>query len=379
MKRRIFGLGMPVVLLALGLVFAGCSNPSGGGGGGPAKYTVTFAVNGGTLASGDLEQEVEDGKTAAAPTVTPPANKEADGWDSSVASIASPASPITADVTFTAKWKDKAAAKYAVTFAVNGGTLASGDLEQEVESGKTAAIPTVTPPANKEADGWDSSVAAIASPASPITADVTFTAKWKDVNPFIGVWVDYKEALHYKFADTGGTKVYSTATGNTFNAVGTYEYDTTELTLRPTGGSPIIKKYEITDSLLTLNKDETDPGWYTKNPETGGGFNGDAGVAPIGGMWQSDSGSTLGFNNAGEFFRPNGTKSRDNKVWWDVHGTYDYNSTRKELTLRRNGIVNGQILPEIYTAVTFKTADQVMDLTDSNGTIITFNKRDGDL
>jgi hypothetical protein len=91
----------------LGLVFAGCSNPSGGSGGGPAKYTVTFAENGGTITSGQAVQEVEDGKTAAIPTITPPANKEADGWDSSVASIASPASPITADVTFTAKWKDK--------------------------------------------------------------------------------------------------------------------------------------------------------------------------------------------------------------------------------------------------------------------------------
>jgi hypothetical protein len=72
------------------------------------KYTVTFELDGGTLEKGEVKQEIEENKLATAPTVTPPTDKEADGWTSSVTSISTPSSPITANVTFTAKWKAKA-------------------------------------------------------------------------------------------------------------------------------------------------------------------------------------------------------------------------------------------------------------------------------
>jgi hypothetical protein len=128
---------------------------------------------------------------------------------------------------------------------------------------------------------------------------------------------------------------------------------------------------------LILDKGVIREAWYTKNPETGGGFNGTVGAAPIGGMWQNiaDSGDTPGFNSDGEYFITSGEKNRDNKSWWDVYGTYEYNVARKELTLRHNGI-DGQTSSEIYT-VEFTTADQVMKLTEADGvTITTFNKRD---
>jgi hypothetical protein len=108
MKKGCLFMGMLAIALAFGLILAGCPTDGGGDdGGGPAKHTVTFDPNGGTISSGQVVQEVEEGKYAAIPTITPPANKDADGWNSSAASIASPASPITANVTFTAKWKDK--------------------------------------------------------------------------------------------------------------------------------------------------------------------------------------------------------------------------------------------------------------------------------
>ncbi|MDR1220638.1 MAG: hypothetical protein LBK73_13645 [Treponema sp.] len=105
MKRKLFFTGTLCLAVAFGLalVIAGCDS----GGGEPTKYTVTFDLNGGTLTSGLRVQEVEEKKYAAIPGVTPPAGKEADGWTSSVASLSSPDSPITADVTFTAKWKNK--------------------------------------------------------------------------------------------------------------------------------------------------------------------------------------------------------------------------------------------------------------------------------
>ncbi|MDR1325972.1 MAG: fibronectin type III domain-containing protein [Treponema sp.] len=112
-------LRMFVTVLALGLVLLGC--PTEEESSGPAKYKVTFDVNGGALTSGALTQDVEDGKTAAVPVVAPPAGKEADGWISSVALIASPASPITADVTFTARWKDPAPVSDAPVVTVTPG------------------------------------------------------------------------------------------------------------------------------------------------------------------------------------------------------------------------------------------------------------------
>jgi hypothetical protein len=106
MREKLFLAGMLGIILAFGIVSVGCDN-SGGGDSGPKKYTVTFEFNGGTLTSGQATQEIEENKTASVPAVTPPADKEADGWTSSVPAIAVPTSPITADVTFTAKWKDK--------------------------------------------------------------------------------------------------------------------------------------------------------------------------------------------------------------------------------------------------------------------------------
>jgi hypothetical protein len=109
MKGKKFLTGILGVMLVFGLtLFVGCPADDGGDSG-PAKYTVTFDPNGGTI-TGSATQEVEEGKTAVVPAVTAPAGKEANGWASSVPAIPSPYSPITANVVFTAQWKDSAPA-----------------------------------------------------------------------------------------------------------------------------------------------------------------------------------------------------------------------------------------------------------------------------
>jgi hypothetical protein len=109
MKKKLFLMGILNLALVFGvaLLATGCGD-SDSGGDGAKKYTVTFDLNGGTRVSGQLVQEIEEKKLATAPTVTPPTGKEANGWTSSVTAIPDPDSPITANVTFTAKWKDKA-------------------------------------------------------------------------------------------------------------------------------------------------------------------------------------------------------------------------------------------------------------------------------
>ena len=50
--------------------------------------------------------------------------------------------------------------------------------------------------------------------------------------------------------------MYYTAANATFSPIGTYEYTGTELTLRPEGGTAKIVSYEITKSLLILEKEK---------------------------------------------------------------------------------------------------------------------------
>jgi hypothetical protein len=149
------------------------------------------------------------------------------------------------------------------------------------------------------------------------------------------------------------------------------------LNLYPTNGSPVAKSYEIKGSWLVFDKGRDGETWYTKNPETGGGFNGDLAQGALGGMWQNivNDTDTFGFNNDGEFFITSGLKNRDGKFWWNVMGEYEYNSTRQVLNLYWNGS-GDTIIPDNYT-VKFTVGDTVMELTEEYDKSITiFNKRD---
>jgi uncharacterized repeat protein (TIGR02543 family) len=191
--------------------------------------------------------------------------------------------------------------------------------------------------------------------ATAVAANITVYAKWAQANPFLGgIWLDWDSVLNYKFTEVSGTNIYSTAVITTFNVAGTYTYNTDakEITLRPDGGAPIIKTYEITGSLLLLEKGKAGEAWLTKNSETGGGFNGDPAPAPLGGMWQNTDPAypddCLGFNNDDEYFLRDVQKNGEGKYWWSVVGSYEYDAGQKELILRHNGI-DGQIKTSVYT------------------------------
>ncbi len=121
------------------------------------KHTVTFDLNGGTLISGELTQEVEDGKAAEAPEAEN-GNLEL-SWDKDF-------SDVTEDLTVTAQWNKP---HYTVTFDLNGGTLISGELTQSVEEGSAAAEPKAEN--GKLLLSWDKDF-------SSVTEDLTVTARW---------------------------------------------------------------------------------------------------------------------------------------------------------------------------------------------------------
>ncbi|MHB9292155.1 hypothetical protein Holit_01244 [Hollandina sp. SP2] len=351
----------------------------------PPEYTVTFDRNdGGTTAS--TTKKVKENETVDALPDNP---TRTDGYvfaswntakDGSGTSFTA-ATKVTDDITVYAQWTPTGTVPggtYTVTFDSDGGSAVTA---QNVNAGANiATLPANPTKAGYEFDGWyteKNGGGAQFTAATTVTANITVYAKWKVADPFIGgIWLDRSVSVHYKFADISGEKVYSTATGTTFNPIGTYEYTATELTLRPTTGSPQMFSYEIDKSLLYLNKGQTGQKRYTKNPETGGGFNGALGPAPLGGMWQNTAETEIfGFNNDGEYFETS-IKNRDGKYWWDVYGTYEYNAARNELILRSYGYAGETSGSTIYT-VEFITANQVMNLTRPDGVTIRYNKRDG--
>lgn len=140
-----------------------------------AKFTVTFkdssAYEGDTAKDDDV-QTVYTGEKATAPSWTK--ENYTLSWTSSVEGLATD-SAITSDVTFTAVWTENA--KHTVTFkdsAVDGFDTQT-DVTQTVYEGKTATVPSWTKGSYNLT--WDSSVSGL-TPASKITADVTFTAVW---------------------------------------------------------------------------------------------------------------------------------------------------------------------------------------------------------
>jgi hypothetical protein len=264
---------------------------------------------------------------------------------------------------------------------------------QTVNEGSSITLPgagSLIAPAGKEFAGWRAGdVTYAAGNAYTVRGNITLVAQWNTpgqnaINPFIGgIWLDWDGIVNYKFTEANGEKIYSTARTTVFNIAGTYSIDTDrkELVLRPEGGTPIVKSYEITGSLLVLEKGKAGEAWLTKNPETGGGFNGGFGAAPLGGMWQNiiDPEDTLGFNDNGEYLLTDIQKNRDGRYWWSVVGTYEYNAARNELVLRHNGIWRDLELDYRSTIyhVEFTTANQVLKLTESDGITETiFNKRD---
>ena len=200
-------------------------------------------------------------------------------------------------------------------------------------------------------------------------------------NPLVGVWIDWEGVQNIK-ASADMSYSYSTSTKYNFAIQGDYEINTTrkEVTMRPDPGKGNVQvwSYELQKSLLILKSGGVEK-WYTKNPETGGGFNGSKSGNILVGMWENvdNSNDCLAFNGDAEWFQAwydydNNLvqKNRDGKIWWNVCGEYQYDSNRKELTLRDSDGSN----PAIYTVEQPRT-NQIR-LKEQDGSETTFERRD---
>ncbi|MCH2209087.1 MAG: InlB B-repeat-containing protein, partial [Lentisphaerales bacterium] len=128
----------------------------------PVTYTVNFALNGGTLSSGDLEQTVQQSSDAIAPIVTPPIGYSFVGWDADFSNI-------TENLTVTAQYQINS---YTVTFEPAPGNYISGELTQVINHGSGAIAPVVVPPTGYTFTGWDTDI-------SNIVSDITITAQYQ--------------------------------------------------------------------------------------------------------------------------------------------------------------------------------------------------------
>ena len=138
----------------------------------PVYYTVNFVVDAekGT-ATGALSQQIESGKGAVAPTVKAKDGWEFTGWDKTF-------NKVTTDLTVTARFSavepDPDPVYYTVNFVVDAekGT-ATGELSQQVLSGKGAVAPTVNAKDGWEFTGWDKSFSKV---TANLTVNATFSA-----------------------------------------------------------------------------------------------------------------------------------------------------------------------------------------------------------
>lgn len=156
MRKRFLLIFLVLVLL---LTLCACASRA------PAVYEVRFELNGGTLVSGQLLQQIEEGGAAEAPTV----EREGyvfDGWNEKLDAI-------SANTVAVAQWvkAEAAPAVYEVRFELNGGTLVSGHLLQQIEEGGAAEPPEV------ERDGY--AFVGWSEELSPITGNTIAAAMWE--------------------------------------------------------------------------------------------------------------------------------------------------------------------------------------------------------
>ena len=153
MKKRTSWIALVLILALCAGLLSGCSAKT-------PEYTVTFDLNGGTLVSGELEQKVLEGESAAVPEAEN--GRMILSWDGSWENV-------TSDRTIRAKWTKQT---FEVEFDLNGGTLLSGELKQTVEDGDDAEPPTAEFGRRELSWGED---------WKDVTSDRTVKAEWNKV------------------------------------------------------------------------------------------------------------------------------------------------------------------------------------------------------
>ena len=153
--RKLLSVSLALLLL---LSIAGCAAKAPE----PVYYAVRYELNGGTLVSGDLMQTVKEGGRATPPVV----EREGyvfDHWDSTSVNIIS-------DKVIVAQWSRR----YTVRFDAGEGTLV-GEAEQYLAPGEMPVEPEVSLE-GYTFEGWKPALSAA-------SADVTYTAQWKQDGP----------------------------------------------------------------------------------------------------------------------------------------------------------------------------------------------------
>jgi uncharacterized repeat protein (TIGR02543 family) len=350
----------------------------------PQSFTVTFDSDGGTPPQTTKTVDSPGGTVGALPPAPTKTGYVFDNWHTEkngAGSQFTAATPVTANITVYANWKGES---FTVTFDSDGGTPAQTPKTVANSGGTVDALPTAPTKTGYTFDNWHTEKNGAGTQftaATPVTANITVYANWKEENPLVGgVWMDPNQNTHYKFTDTphatvSNRYVYSTKgwNGNDFNVAGYYDIKENKITLRPDNGGATEKSYEIINSLLILEKGKAGEARYTRNPETGGGFNGEPAAAPLGGIWQDNAATTsyLGFNNKGEYFSLN--IQNNNKFWWDVSGTYELNGN--ELIFRRYTGTGTTQESADYNDISFGTGNMTFTLRKEGIAQSVFHKR----
>lgn len=157
------------------------------------KYTITFNTDGGNTIK---SQTVESGKTA-----TKPVDPTKDGYTFVEWQLNGKpynfSTPVTGNITLTAKWNQNAVQSYTVTFNSNGGSSVSS---QTVNSGAKATKPTNPTKEGHTFVEWQLNGSAF-NFSTAITSNITLTAKWNqktytikavpkdDFSPYLDLYV----------------------------------------------------------------------------------------------------------------------------------------------------------------------------------------------
>jgi len=135
-------------------------------------YTVTFNSNGGSHIDGQI---VEAGGTARQPDDPTREGYIFDGWYSDEDEYDF-YTPVTANITLYARWKEVPLGSFAVTFDSNGGSHIDGQI---VESGSTAGQPDDPTREGYNFAGWYSGEE-LYDFDTPVTGSITLYAKWEE-------------------------------------------------------------------------------------------------------------------------------------------------------------------------------------------------------
>ena len=211
---------------------------------GATTYTVTFDTDGGST--------IDPQTVAKDATAEKPADPTKDGFTFAGWYIGENeydfATPVTTDITITAKWIDNSTiVEYTVTFDLNGGKLTGAVLTQTVTDGTTATDIGTPTRSNYTFLGWYLGENEYDFTAA-VTGDITLVAKWKGVNKTIKIY-DQAGSVKYEIQGEYGKTIAQILSKE---LTGTESDTLSEETLK-----------SLADDLMTIEHSYFTGDWYT--------------------------------------------------------------------------------------------------------------------